>query len=147
MSKKSKRKIFKGEIVWYSILGVIWVFGFVLSILGVCAFNIGKLSTNSIYQFQKTIGAFINIPSLDFRLVGSLFMIVTMIGFLIVVYYYSTKANQLEAKERRKQERMRILMEDENPENIEDKTEEIESLNNASEVNESTNNDIEPKKA
>ena len=48
---------------------------------------------------------------MDFRLWGSLVMVVGMIGILIVIYSYSAKAVEEENKRRRYEERMRILME------------------------------------
>ncbi len=107
-----KRKLFTGEIVWYSIFAAIWVTGLVFAILGMCAYNVGKLSTNSIYSLQKSFATFFNMSGvMDFRLVGSLAMVVAMIGFLIAIFYYSNKMAQEENKRRRYEERMRILME------------------------------------
>lgn len=112
---KEKRKIFKGEKIWYAILGVIWIFGLVLAILGMCAYNVGKLSTNALYAFEKSVAQFFKMQGvMDFRLVGTLFMIVAMIAIIIAIFYYSNKAIQEANRERRYQERMRILMEADN---------------------------------
>ena len=112
MEEKKKRKIYKGEIVWFSIFGALWLTGFVFAILGICAYNVGKLSTNPLYALQKSFASFFKMEGvMDFRLWGSLVMIVAMIGILIIVYTYSAKAVQEEAKRRRYEERMRILME------------------------------------
>ena len=48
---------------------------------------------------------------MDFRLWGTLVMIIAMIGLLIVIFYYTNKTVQEENKRRRYEERMRILME------------------------------------
>lgn len=110
--KKTKRKPFTSEIVLYSIFGAIWIVGFVFAILGVCAYNVGKLSENDLYALQKSFASFFHMNGvMDFRLWGSLLMVVSMIAFLIAIAAYSNKAEQEEAKERRRAERMRILME------------------------------------
>jgi hypothetical protein len=112
--KKSHRKIFKGEIVWYCIFGFLWITGLVFAILGICAFNVGKLSTNPLYELQKSFAAFFKMQGvMDFRIVGTVAMIIAMIGILIVVFSYTAKAAELEAKQRRREERMKILMESE----------------------------------
>ncbi len=109
---KKARKLFTGEIVWYSILGTIWVTGLVFAILGVCAYNIGKLNTNPLYALQKSFATFFKMSGvMDFRLWGTLAMIIAMIGLLIVIFYYTNKTIQEENKRRRYEERMRILME------------------------------------
>lgn len=110
--KQNKRKLFTGEIVWYSILGAIWLFGLVFAILGICAYNVGKLSTNPLYALQKQFATFFKMSGvMDFRLWGTLVMIVAMIGLLIVIFYYTNKTVQEENRRRRYEERMRILME------------------------------------
>ena len=108
----NKRKIYKGEIVWYSIFGALWITGLVFAVLGVCAYNVGKLSTNPIYALQKSFATFFKMDGvMDFRFVGTVAMVIAMIGVLIVVFSYSNKAVQEAAKKRRHEERMRILME------------------------------------
>ncbi|MCH3966742.1 MAG: hypothetical protein LKE52_03890 [Bacilli bacterium] len=112
--KKSRTKLYKSEIVWYSVFGVIFVFGFVVAILGVCAYNVGRLSDNALYQFEKSVATFFKQTGVcDFRLWGTLFMIVALIGFLISIYHYSNKASDEEAAKRRHAERLRILMDEE----------------------------------
>ncbi|GEM_PF-1556960 len=109
--KQSHRPIFISEIVWYSIFAVIWVTGLVLAILGVCAYNVGTLANNPLYDAQKGLAAAFGGKGVaDFRIVGSCFMIVAMIGFLIAIYIYTNKISEKKAQEKRYQERMRILM-------------------------------------
>ncbi len=111
-STKKTRKVFTSEIVWYSVFAAIWVTGLVLAILGVCAYNVGRLSDNPLYQAQKGLAAFFGGTGIaDFRIVGTCFMLVAMIGFLITIYHYSNKVSQQAAEKRRYEERMRILME------------------------------------
>lgn len=113
MEKKAKRIIYKSEIVWYSIFGAIWLLGLILGILGICAFNVGKLSNNPLYQAQKDLATFFGVEGLiDFRLVGTIIMLIAMVLFLIAIYVYSTKANEKLAAERRAEERRRILFGD-----------------------------------
>ena len=109
---KPKRKLYTAEIVLYSVFGAIWVLGFVFAILGVCAYNVGKLSLNPLYQMQKDFATFFHMEAgvIDFRLWGSLVMIVAMIAFLIAIFAFTNKSNQEEAARRRKEERMKILM-------------------------------------
>lgn len=109
---KKTRKVFGGEIAWYAIFGSLWITGFVFAILGVCAYNVGKLSTNSLYDLQRRFAAFFHMDGvMDFRVVGTIAMVIAMIGILIVVFSYTSKASELEAKKRRQAERMKILME------------------------------------
>ncbi len=108
---KPKRKVYRSEIILYSIFGAIWVFGFVFAIFGILAYNVGKLSLNPFYTMQKNFATFFKMDgAMDFRLWGSLVMIVAMIAFLIAIYAYSSKAANEEAAKRRKEERLKILM-------------------------------------
>lgn len=109
-TNKKKRKLYTSEIVLYSIFGAIWLFGFVFAILGVCAYNVGKLSLNPLYALEKQFAsAFGQTGAMDFRLWGTLVMVVAMIAFLIAIFAYSNKATNEEAAERRRQERLAIL--------------------------------------
>ena len=112
-SKKSRRVVYKAELVWYGILGALWLFGLILSILGVCAYNVGKISSNTLYGAEKAWASFFGMPEgsiLDFRILGSVIMIVCMLVFFVVIFLFSSKASEEKAAERRRQERMRILM-------------------------------------
>jgi uncharacterized membrane protein len=114
--QKKGRKPYRSEVVWYSVFGVLLVFGLVVSILGMCAYNIGRLSDNPLYLFEKSVAhAFGGKEGsvADFRLIGTCFMLVAMVGFLISIYHYVSRATKEEAEKRRKEERMRILMEGE----------------------------------
>lgn len=139
---KIKKKIFKGEIIWTSILSIIWLFGLVTAILGICAFNVGKLSTNQLYQFQKTLaGAFKMNGVMDLRIVGTIFMVVSMIIYLIIVFVYANKATEEANKERRKNERMKILMATDNDSEQENASE------NENEVDDTFTSDPLPEEA
>lgn len=108
---KKKRKFYTSEIVLYSIFGAILLFGFVFAILGVCAYNVGKLSVNPLYNLEKQFATAFHMNGvMDFRLWGTLVMVVAMIAFLIAIYAYSLRASREEAAERRRKERMAILM-------------------------------------
>jgi flagellar biogenesis protein FliO len=108
---RKERKVYPLEIIWYSFFGLVWVTGLVLAILGVCAWNVGRLSDNPLYAAQKGLAAAFGGKGIaDFRIVGTCFMLVAMVGFLIALYYYATKISQKEAEKRRYEERMRILM-------------------------------------
>lgn len=120
--QKKVRKIQKSEIVWYSILGALWLFGLILAILGVCAYNVGKIGSNPLYGAERDWAAFFGMPEgsiLDFRVVGTIVMVVSMLLFFVAIYVYATKASEREAEERRRQERLRILMD--NPIDLSDK--------------------------
>ena len=114
MAEKKRRTIYRSEIVWYSILGGLWLFGLILAILGVCAYNVGKISLNPLYGAERAWAAFFGMPEgsvLDFRIVGSIVMVVSMLCFFIAIYAYSSKVSEEKAVERRREERMKILME------------------------------------
>lgn len=109
--ENKKRKLYTSEIVLYCVFGAIWLFGFVFAIFGILAYNVGKLSINPFYKMQKSFATFFGMTgAMDFRLWGSLVMIIAMIAFLIAIFAYSSKATNEEAKKRRKAERMKILM-------------------------------------
>ncbi len=111
---KKRRAIYRNEIIWYAILGALWLFGLILAILGVCAYNVGRISNNPLYGAEKAWASFFGMAEgsiLDFRIVGSIVMIVSMLLFFVIIYLYSSKANEEMASERRRQERLRILME------------------------------------
>lgn len=113
MTEQKQRKVQKSEIVWYSLLGALWLFGLIMAILGVCAYNVGRISTNPLYGAEKAWAAFFGMPEgaiLDFRVVGTVVMVVSMLCFFVAIYVYATKASEREAEERRRQERLRILM-------------------------------------
>jgi hypothetical protein len=46
-------------------------------------------------------------------------MVVGMIGFLIAIYAYSSKASEKDAQQKRYEERMRILMADDTSKSVE----------------------------
>lgn len=109
------RKIYLGEIIWYSFFGITWLTGLVLAILGVCAYNVGRISDNPLYKAEKGFAAAFGQAEgtvWDFRVAGTIFMVVAMIGFLIVIFYYTDKMTKDAAERKRKEERQRILMSD-----------------------------------
>lgn len=109
--KGGLRKLYTSELVLYIIYGVLWLTGFVFAILGVFAYNYGKLSTNPLYALQKSFAAFFNMTGvMDFRVWGSILMLIMMVFFLVTIFFYSSHAEKSAAEERRRQERMRILM-------------------------------------
>ena len=118
MEKKKKtktpegKKRYKGEIVWYSIFGAIWIAGLVFAIFGRVAFNVGHASDNVFYQWQKNrASAWHRNGVIDFRIFGTIVRFVARIGIIIVVNAYTAKAKNEEAKKRRLEERKRILRE------------------------------------
>lgn len=107
---KEKRIIYKSEIFWYVVFGLIWVAGLVLAILGVCAFNVGKITLNPLYQAQADFAAFFGGTGIvDFRILGSIMMVVSMLFLFIIFYVYSAKVSEKIAERRRFEERMKIL--------------------------------------
>lgn len=111
VNNKPKRKLYTSEIVLYSVFGAIWLFGFVFAIFGILAYNVGKLSLNPFYTMQKNFASFFKMDGvMDFRLWGTLVMAVAMVAFLIAIFAYSSKATNQAAAERRKAERLKILM-------------------------------------
>lgn len=111
-NQEKGRSLYPSEIVLYSIFGSIWLVGLVFAILGMFAYNYGKLSENNLYALEKSFAKFFHMQgAMDFRLWGTIVMVVMMICFLITVYAYADRAEKKKAAERRKAERMRILME------------------------------------
>ncbi len=110
--EKKKRKLYTAEIVWYSILGTLWIYGLLMAILGICGYNIGDISSNILYQAEKAWGeAFGMSGRFSFAIFGTIVMVVAMLGFFIVIYYYASKESEQENTIRRIEERRRILEE------------------------------------
>lgn len=108
-----KKKIYTSELVLYIVFGICWLTGFVFSVLGVVAYNVGNINDNVLYQAQKGFAkAFGQADGTvwDFRIFGALVMVFFMICFLITIYAYSSKKTHEDAAIKRKEERMRILM-------------------------------------
>lgn len=101
-NKEKQTKVTKVEIFWLSLFGVIWVTGFVFSILGICAMNITPISENPLYLAQKSFGSLIGLGLVDFRIFGTILLVVGMIGLILTFFYYSNKYDSVKiAKERR----------------------------------------------
>ena len=108
-----KKKIYTNELVLYIVFGLIWITGFVFSVLGTIAYNVGRITDNPLYQAQKGFAKAFGRPDgtvWDFRIFGAIVMVAAMILFLIAIYAYSSKKTHEEAALKRKEERMRILM-------------------------------------
>lgn len=122
-NKKEHKKIlglYQSEFIIFVVLGVLFLFGLVISILGMFAYNFGKLADNNLYQFQKSVATAFGGKEgavADFRLIGSLIMVVIMFGFLISIYAYSLKESKEIAKKKRQEERLRILLAENETEN------------------------------
>lgn len=118
--KKSKRT----EIVLLSIFGAIWLFGFVLAILGVYAFNgPGKISNNPIYSAQRNLAQFLGMKGLvDFRIWGSIILVLAMIVLIGILYHYANKYDSIKAKKERTAERMKNykMLQDEEENKVEE---------------------------
>lgn len=112
MNKHKKSKV--TEIVLLSVFGTVWVFGFILAILGVVAFNLPSLTINNpLYSAQKNLGKFLNINGIvDFRLLGSAILLVAMVFLIITIYHYANKYDQIKAKKARKEERLKSILKD-----------------------------------
>ena len=110
---KKEKKVYTSELVLYIVFGLMWVTGFVFSVLGTIAYNVGRITDNPLYQAQKGFAHAFGRPDgtvWDFRIFGAIVMVVSMILFLIAIYAYSSKKSHEEAARKRKEERMRILM-------------------------------------
>ncbi|MCI1734361.1 MAG: hypothetical protein LKM30_01290 [Bacilli bacterium] len=113
--KKTKpvRKHYVSEIIWYVSLAACWITGFVFCVLGMIAYNVGRITDNPLYQAEKGFAKAFGQKDgtvWDFRIFGTLVMAVVMILALIVIFYFTDKETKAIAAEKRKQERMRILM-------------------------------------
>ena len=101
-NKEKQTKVTRVEIFWLSLFGVIWVTGFVFSILGICAMNITPISENPLYLAQKSFGSLIGLGLVDFRIFGTILLVIGMIGLILTFFYYSNKYDSVKiAKERR----------------------------------------------
>ncbi len=101
-NKEKQTKVTRVEIFWLSLFGVIWVTGFVFSILGICAMNITPITENPLYLAQKSFGSLIGLGLVDFRIFGTILLVVGMIGLILTFFYYSNKYDSVKiAKERR----------------------------------------------
>lgn len=101
-NKEKQTKVTRVEIFWLSLFCVIWVTGFVFSILGICAMNITPISENPLYLAQKSFGSLIGLGLVDFRIFGTILLVVGMIGLILTFFYYSNKYDSVKiAKERR----------------------------------------------
>ena len=114
-TKKEPRKIkslYLSEFIILLVLSLFFITGLVFAILGMFAFNVGKLADNPLYQAQKSFATFFKSKEgavFDFRIFGTIVMVVSMLGFLLSVYLYSLKETKEIAKKRRIEERNRIL--------------------------------------
>lgn len=114
MAKKVAKKIkslYLSEFIILIVLSLIFITGLVFAILGMFAYNLGKLADNPLYQAQKAFATFFKHDGavFDFRIFGTIIMVVSMLGFLISVYLYSLKEAKEIANKRRIEERNRIL--------------------------------------
>lgn len=101
-NKEKQTKVTRVEIFWLSLFGVIWVTGFVFSILGICAMNITPITENPLYLAQKSFGSLIGLGLVDFRIFGTILLVIGMIGLILTFFYYSNKYDSVKiAKERR----------------------------------------------
>ena len=100
-NSKEKFKFSRNEIIWYSIFSLIFISGLTLCILGVCAIYITPVSTNPLFLAMRDFSIFLNRTTiLDWRILGSIIMIIAMVGFIISVTVYTKKYK----------ERLKILM-------------------------------------
>lgn len=112
MTKEKKSKV--TEIVLLAVFGSLWLLGFILAVLGMVAFNApGRLSDNALYQAQKGLAKFLGMKGLvDFRILGSVVLIVAMIFIIWTLYHYANKYDAIKAKKARREERMKALLSD-----------------------------------
>ncbi len=110
--QKKKRKLYTSEKVWYCIIGTLWIYGFLMAMLGICGYNVGDISANILYQAEKDWGTAFGMDGrFSFAIFGTIVMIVAMLCFFIAIYTYSYKATEQENTQRRLEERRKILEE------------------------------------
>ena len=72
--------------------------------------ELGKITLNPLYQAQADFAAFFGGTGIvDFRILGSIMMVVSMLFLFIIFYVYSAKVSEKIAERRRFEERMKIL--------------------------------------
>ena len=113
MTKEKKSKVW--EISLLSVFGAIWLFGFILAILGMVAFNAPVATKdNPLYQAQKSFASFLGMKGIvDFRVLGSAILVIAMIFIIWILYYYANKYEAIKAKKARRDERMKALLSEE----------------------------------
>lgn len=101
------------EIIAYIVVGLIWLGGLAICILGVYAFNgPGKLANNPIYQAQKNFTTFLGWKNMiDFRVLGSIICLLAMCLFLIFIYHYANKVDKRNSRKSRQLEKLKKLIE------------------------------------
>ena len=110
-NSKEKFKFSRNEIIWYSIFSIIFISGLTLCILGVCAMYITPVSTNPLFLAMRDFSIFLNRTTiLDWRILGSIIMIIAMVGFIISVTVYTNKYIKEKTSKKKYKERLKILM-------------------------------------
>lgn len=106
-----ERKSIITEIVLLSIFGTFWVLGLVFCILGMCAFNIDPVTLNPIYMAQKTMGSIFGLGLIDFRIFGTVILLVSMVLIIGILYYYANKYDTVKITKNRREKMMKELLE------------------------------------
>lgn len=109
LTKEQKSKIV--EITLLSFFGAIWLMGLVFAILGMCAFNIDPVTQNPVYMAQKTFGSILGMGLVDFRIFGSILIIVSMLAIIIILYIYANKYDTIKITRDRRERMMKELLE------------------------------------
>lgn len=110
MDKRKKSKV--TEIVLLSIIGAVWLLGFILAILGVVAYNLPTHTTNNpLYSAQKALASFLGLGNIiDFRILGTIIFLIAMVLGVAVLFHYANKYDQIKAKKARREERRKNLL-------------------------------------
>lgn len=110
-NSKLKYKLSVAEIVWYSIFGVIFITGLVLAILGCIVYNLKNVSGNPIANAMIQFSVFLKRSTvLDWRIFGSVLMIIAMVGIIITCVVSMNRFIKKEASKKKYNERLSLLM-------------------------------------
>lgn len=108
MANKTKIKNNKWkEYAWYSVSGVIFLFGLTIAIFSVIGDYIG--ATNFINSAEAATKEALKIP-LDWRAWGLILIGVALVILLIALYVYGNKHEKLDAKESKKSVRTKLTI-------------------------------------
>ncbi len=113
--EEKRKKDRKREIIIYTIIGVLWLGGLTMCILGFFAYNSPvPYKYNSIYQAELTIGKAFGGGGnkvFDFRIWGAVVCLVMMVIFLIFVHHYANKYERDQARRSKQEARLQRLLE------------------------------------
>lgn len=111
-AEERRRKDRQKEIIAYSIVGLFWLGGLSMCILGVVAYNSPvSMDDNPIYQAEKNWATAWNLSRpVDFRIVGTLVCLIAMCFFLGFVNHFANRYEKDVVRRSRQEQRLAELL-------------------------------------